>query len=70
MIKKILRLPEVIEKTGIARSTIYSMMARGLFPRNVMTSERARGWHEDCIHKFIKSRKPTKQRKKKWMFMK
>ena len=35
MSKRVLRLPEVIEKTGIQKSLIYKKISLGEFPREV-----------------------------------
>lgn len=39
-----LRLPAVIKKTGLRRSTLYRMIARGDFPAGVRLSERTTAW--------------------------
>ena len=41
-----LRLPKVIGVTGLSRSTIYRMIARGQFPAQVSIGPRAVGWRE------------------------
>jgi prophage regulatory protein len=53
---KILRLPEVKERVGREESSIYSMMAKGRFPRPVPVGERAVGWIEDEINEWIAAR--------------
>lgn len=53
---KILRLPEVRKQTGLSKSSIYSMMYKGLFPRNVKLGERAVGWRSDDIEQWINLR--------------
>ena len=63
MSKAILRLPAVKARTGFSRSTIYLLMSKGQFPRQVALGERAVGWVEsevqDWIERQIKtSRKP------------
>jgi prophage regulatory protein len=42
----LLRLPDVMRKTGHARSTVYLMVDRGLLPKAVKISERASAWPE------------------------
>lgn len=42
----LLRLPDVMRKTGHARSTVYLLVERGLLPRAVKISERASAWPE------------------------
>jgi len=49
MAKIILRLPAVKKRTGLGRSTIYSRIALGKFPRPIRLSERCVGWLEDDI---------------------
>jgi len=41
---RILRLKEVIDTTGLARSTIYKYVAEGRFPAPIALSERCSGW--------------------------
>jgi len=55
----ILRLPEVMSRTGLSRSMIYMLQANGNFPRSVALSERAVGWHEAAIAEWISQRRPT-----------
>ena len=51
--RRILRLPEVISRTGLHRDSIYRGARDGWFPRPVKLSERASGWLEDEINDFI-----------------
>ncbi len=54
---KILRLKEVKEMTGLSRSTIYSEIAKGKFPRQIkLTGARSVGWHKSAVIQWIKSR--------------
>jgi len=56
-IDRILRLPEVINYTGLSRSTIYSYMKNGRFPYACeMGGMRAIGWKESAILKWIGER--------------
>lgn len=41
---KILKLPDVIDATGLGRSSIYSYVRAGLFPRPVLIGKRAVGF--------------------------
>ena len=56
MYPKLLRLREVMERTGLKRSTIYDLIKKGRFPKQVMLSERCVGWVEDKIHDWILAR--------------
>jgi len=53
---RILRLEDVKAVTGLARSTIYALVARGTFPAPVPLGERARGWREDEVNAWIEAR--------------
>ena len=55
MTHKILRLPEVIETTGLSRSTIYLRISEGLFPKPYSLKGRAVGWLEEDINKWFSS---------------
>ena len=46
MASAILRLPAVMARTGLSRSTIYHHIAKGIFPRPVKIGPRASGWIE------------------------
>lgn len=45
----ILRLPEVMRRTGLHRSTIYRKIISGTFPPQVQLSIRCIGWYESVI---------------------
>ena len=56
MAERILRRPEVEARTGLSRSTIYSMMAEGDFPKPLLLAKRAVGWPENAIAAWLESR--------------
>lgn len=56
--RRLLRLPEVIEITGLGRDTIYRYIREGRFPRQRRISQRASGWRDDEIKAWVDSR-PT-----------
>ena len=49
MIKKIYRLPDVMNMTGLSRSSIYLRVSTNDFPKPVKIGRRAIGWPEDSI---------------------
>jgi prophage regulatory protein len=49
MIKKIYRLPDVMNMTGLSRSSIYLRVSTNEFPKPVKISRRAIGWPEESI---------------------
>lgn len=57
--ERLLRLPEVIARTGCPRSTVYEKMQKGEFPTSVAIGARARAWRESDITHWIVSRAPT-----------
>jgi len=56
MTTKILRLPEVKARTGLARSSIYLRISEGRFPRPISLGDRAVGWLESEIEEWIQKR--------------
>jgi prophage regulatory protein len=53
---QILRLKEVIKRTGLSRSTIYHLISEGQFPSPTRLTKRCIGWAEDVIHDWIVKR--------------
>ena len=49
----ILRLPQVMARTGLARSTIYQRISQGHFPKPVSLGGRAVGWIEEDIDQWL-----------------
>ncbi len=54
--KKHLRRPAVQEITGLNRSAIYDLMARGDFPRPVKLTAKAVAWPESAIAEWLETR--------------
>lgn len=50
---RIIRLKEVMHKTGLARSTVYKYMSEKRFPTTVKLSETSVGWVESEIDDWI-----------------
>jgi prophage regulatory protein len=53
MFNSILRLPAVKTRTGLSRSTIYLRVAEGRFPKPISLGDRAVGWIETEIEKWL-----------------
>ena len=53
MVYCILRLPSVIERTGLSRSTIYRKVSLGEFPKPHKLGERAVGWLDADINDWV-----------------
>lgn len=52
----LIRLPPVLRKTGLSRTTIWRLERKGLFPKHRKLSRRAIGWLESEVQKWIESR--------------
>lgn len=53
---RIIRLKEVVESTGLARSTIYKHITEGTFPKPVPLGDRCVGWVESEVQDWILAR--------------
>jgi len=56
MSEKFLRLPEVRERTGLSRSTIYEYIKQRKFPSSICLGARAIGFIESEIEEWIQER--------------
>ncbi len=54
--KSIWRLPEVIVRTGLPRSTIYHKMSLDEFPQSINLGIRSVGWIADEVEEWIQDR--------------
>lgn len=54
--KKLLRLAQVQERTGLSRTQIYVKAQRGEFPQSVKIGERAAAWLEAEVDGWIAER--------------
>ncbi len=53
---RIIRLPEVIRRTGKGRSSLYSDIVKGRFPRPVCLDTQSKGWIENEVGLWILER--------------
>ena len=53
MAQIILRLSSVEHCTGLSKSQIYQLMAKGRFPKRVSLGGRAVGWPQDEVQDWI-----------------
>ena len=53
---RIIRLKDVINSTGLARSTIYKSIEEGTFPKSVSLGDRCVGWVEGEVQEWILAR--------------
>lgn len=53
---QLLRLPQVIQVTGLCRSTIYQLEAEQRFPQRIKISTRAVGWIQGEVQVWLTKR--------------
>jgi prophage regulatory protein len=56
MSEQILKLPEVIKTTGLARSTIYRLINEDRFPKQIKLTSFSSGWLLSEIEEWIDQR--------------
>ncbi len=54
--KTIWRLPVVMSRTGLARSSIYHKISQGEFPEPINLGPRAVGWLRDEVEEWIQDK--------------
>ena len=52
---RILRLPEVLARVGVKKTSLYSLIKKGLFPkpRRLMANSRSVGWLEEEVDNYV-----------------
>lgn len=53
---KLIRLTQVMECTGLARSTVYKFIAQGDFPKPVKLGPRVAAWVETEVQQWIEDK--------------
>jgi prophage regulatory protein len=56
MSSQIIRLKQVLKKTGLSRSCIYNLIAKNDFPTRIQLSERSIGFLESEVDAWIEER--------------
>jgi prophage regulatory protein len=51
-----IRIKQVKQRTGLGRSTLYSMIAQGQFPRPISLGARAVGWLDYEVQNWVNDR--------------
>ena len=51
---ELMKLADVINETRLSRATIYRLIAKGEFPKQIRLSERARAWLRSEVAEWIK----------------
>lgn len=52
----LLRLPEVMKRTGLSRSVVYDLCKRGAFPAPCKLTERSSAWVDAEVSDWVASR--------------
>ncbi len=55
--EKLLRLPAVVEMTGLSKTTIWRYEKKGLFPKRISVTDRTVAWFFSDIKAFIEALK-------------
>lgn len=53
---KMLRMKNVLEITGLSRSTVYESIKQGNFPKQIKLGVKAVGWTSDSINEWLESK--------------
>lgn len=51
--EQLLRLPAVLAKTGLGRSTLYALVLKGEFPKPIKLGIRSVAWPHSVVQAFI-----------------
>ena len=54
-----LRLPELTQRLGVGRSTVYKLIKQDGFPKPVKIGRRLSAWNEDEVQAFLQRQQPT-----------
>lgn len=52
----IIRLNDVIKMTGLSRSSIYDLISKDTFPKQIKLTSRSSGWLESEVQQWIDER--------------
>jgi prophage regulatory protein len=50
---KLIKLPQVMQITTLSRATVYRLIAKGEFPKQIKLSERASAWIEHEVLEWL-----------------
>ena len=54
--RTILRIEEVLHRTGLKRTMLYDLIAKEQFPKQVSLGARAVGWYESEVDEWVRNR--------------
>lgn len=53
---KFLRLSEVLDRTGLSKTTLYSLMRQYRFPQSIPISDRSVAWSEEDVDAWLQEK--------------
>lgn len=56
-----IRMPEVIQLTGMSRTSIYDSIKSGTFPKGFLIGKRARGWMLSTVMNWLQEKAGVQQ---------
>lgn len=62
---RFLRLEDVINKTGLKRSTIYNLINKNAFPKSIAITSTSVAWLESEINQWIQEKVNQRNQKQK-----
>ena len=60
--RRSIRLPVVLERTGLKKTTIYALQKKGTFPHSIPLTGNAVGWLESEVEAWLARRAATRSR--------
>ena len=61
---RLIAMPEVVERAGISRGTIYTLMGQNRFPRPLHLSKRVTRWLASDIESWLQERIEERNRER------
>lgn len=52
---RFVRLPDVLQRTGLSRATLYRKVQDGTFPAQVRIATRCVGWRQSAIDQWLQN---------------
>lgn len=56
---RIIRLPELLQITGLSSASVYRWIAEGRFPAAIRLGKNSVGWRASAVEAWIESREPV-----------
>ncbi|EKN3971769.1 TPA: AlpA family phage regulatory protein [Yersinia enterocolitica] len=64
VIKRVLKIHDVLHRCSISKSSLYRLISKGYFPSQLRLSPEGRsvGWLEEDINNWISTRQPVQEK--------